>query len=53
MSVRVRVSLLDTAYKVYTRILNKRRLKVIVDFLLSEMQMDFRKGRSVLMSFSH
>ena len=39
------MNLLYTAYKVYTRILNER-LKVIADFLLSEVQMGFRRGRS-------
>ena len=39
------ISLLDTAYKIYTRILNER-LKIIADHLISEEQMGFRKGRS-------
>ena len=39
------ISLLDTTYKVYARIVNNR-LKTITDSLLLEEQMGFRKGRS-------
>ncbi len=39
------ICLLDTTYKVYARILN-RRLKTIAEALLSEEQTGFRKGRS-------
>jgi hypothetical protein len=39
------ISLLDTIYKIYAKILNER-LKTIADTLLSEEQMGFRKGRS-------
>ncbi len=39
------ISLLDTTYKIYARIINER-LKIIADHLISEEQMGFRKGRS-------
>ena len=39
------ISLVDTAYKVYTRIINKR-LQMIAENLISEEQSGFRKGRS-------
>lgn len=39
------ISLLDTSYKIYAKIMNER-LKIIADHLISEEQMGFRKGRS-------
>jgi sorting nexin-29 len=39
------ISLLNSAYKVYSRIINQQ-LKTITDILLEEEQAGFRKGRS-------
>jgi sorting nexin-29 len=39
------ISLLDSAYKLYARILNQR-LKTIGKCILLEKQMDYRRGRS-------
>lgn len=41
------ISLLDTTYKIYARMLNER-LKKIADHLISEEQVGFRKGRSCM-----
>lgn len=41
------ISLLNSAYKVYSRIINNR-LKIITDALLCEEQSGFRKGRSCI-----
>jgi hypothetical protein len=41
------ISLLDTIYKIYAKILNEG-LKTIADNLLSEERMGFRKGRSCI-----
>jgi hypothetical protein len=46
------LSLLNTSYKVYSKILSNR-LKVIADKLLLEEQSGFREGRSSIDDVSH
>ena len=41
------ISLIDTAYKIYAKILNNR-IKTIMEHLIGEEQMGFRKGRSTI-----
>lgn len=41
------ISLTDTAYKIYAKILNNR-LSILMEHLITEEQMGFRKGRSTI-----
>ena len=43
------IGLLDTTYKLYARLV----FAYIADALISEEQMDFRKGRSNAVSYTH